>query len=150
MHLVSIRWFDRGRGEATFRPLPVNAAQLRMVPRNTVDGPRWRAGGSGVKEAPSSPPDSPPQRKALPLNLHVQSQPSTADFFQAGVGQADPAIDYGLKSFKINPYFVLNLIQLGDLYAQKKDFAQARIYYQKAYAVNPHNPALKTLIQNAH
>ena len=26
------------------------------------------------------------------MNLHVQSQPSTADFFQAGVGQADPAI----------------------------------------------------------
>ena len=70
--------------------------------------------------------------------------------FYKDLGQADPAIDYGLKSFKINPYFVLNLIQLGDLYAQKKDFAQARIYYQKAYAVNPHNPALKTLIQNAH
>ena len=26
------------------------------------------------------------------MNLHVQTQPSTEDFFKAGVGQADPAI----------------------------------------------------------
>jgi glycine hydroxymethyltransferase len=33
-----------------------------------------------------------PRRKALPLNLHVQSQPNTEAFFTAGVGQADPEL----------------------------------------------------------
>jgi len=65
------------------------------------------------------------------------------------LGQFDKAIDFGLKSFKINPYFVLNLIQLGDLYAQKKQFLEAKKYYQMAFALNPHNLALESLLKNA-
>ena len=65
-----------------------------MVPQNSCDPRRLEAAAFGSKGGAFAGPrlKASPQRKALPLNLHVQSQPSTEDFFTAGVGQADPDI----------------------------------------------------------
>jgi hypothetical protein len=42
------------------------------------------------------------------------------------------AIDYGLKSFNVNPCFVSNLISLGDLYTEANQPRQAEKYYRLA------------------
>ncbi|MCX5703796.1 MAG: tetratricopeptide repeat protein [Candidatus Omnitrophica bacterium] len=65
------------------------------------------------------------------------------------LGQLDRAIYFGLESLKISPDFELNLIQLGDIYAQKQQLNLAKAYYQMAYELNPHNKALRDLIKNA-
>ena len=62
------------------------------------------------------------------------------------LGQIDRAIYFGLESFRINPHFVLNLIQLGDLYQKAKMHEQAKVYYRMAYEINPHNKALRDLL----
>jgi len=61
----------------------------------------------------------------------------------------DKAIKFGLESFQLNPYFILNLIQLGDLYRQKNQLAEADKFYRCAFAVNPHNKILKELVKDA-
>ena len=61
----------------------------------------------------------------------------------------DRAITFGIKSLEAHPYFVLNLIQLGDLYTEKGNTGEAQKYYRLAYGINPHNKALKGLIKNA-
>jgi tetratricopeptide (TPR) repeat protein len=61
----------------------------------------------------------------------------------------DKAITFGIESLRTNSYFVLNLIQLGDLYAEKGNTKEAQKYYRLAYEINPHNKALKGLIKNA-
>lgn len=53
---------------------------------------RLEARAFGSKGGASAARDSQLQRKALPLNLHVPAQPSTEDFFNQGVGEADPAL----------------------------------------------------------
>jgi tetratricopeptide (TPR) repeat protein len=64
--------------------------------------------------------------------------------------QLEKAIDCGLESLRLNRNFVPNLTQLGDLYAQKKQFNEAKIYYQMAYDLEPHNKTIKDLINNAN
>lgn len=63
--------------------------------------------------------------------------------------QLDKAIDCGLESFRLNRYFVPNLIQLGDLYTKKNQPDEARSYYELALDLETHNKALKTLIKDA-
>lgn len=63
--------------------------------------------------------------------------------------QADKAIGFALESWRRNPYSTGALIQLGDLYSEKKDYRQARIYYQKALGLDPGNKIAQEGIRNA-
>lgn len=65
------------------------------------------------------------------------------------IQQLDLAIHFGLESLRINPFFAMNLIQLGDLYAEKKDLKEAKRYYQMAARFNPHSKALEDVVKNA-
>lgn len=63
--------------------------------------------------------------------------------------QLDRAIDYASESIKINPYYLSALIQLGDLYSEKKEFIKAGQYYQMALELDPDNQLLKDKVKNA-
>jgi hypothetical protein len=61
----------------------------------------------------------------------------------AGLKQVDKAIGWGLECFRLLPLYLPNLIQLGDLYVQVKDFKEASIYYRMALELDPHSQLLK-------
>jgi tetratricopeptide (TPR) repeat protein len=63
--------------------------------------------------------------------------------------QLDKAIEYALEFYRINPYLLINLVNLGDLYTEKKQFAEAGRYYGLAFEIDPENPFLKDKIKNA-
>ncbi|MCX5707184.1 MAG: hypothetical protein NTW13_06010 [Candidatus Omnitrophica bacterium] len=60
----------------------------------------------------------------------------------------DKAIDFALASFRLNPYFVPNLIQLGDIYFMKGNTKESRKYYLIALRFDPKNPELRSLVKN--
>jgi len=86
--------------------------------------------------------------KALARNRHFFLYYRLSSCFK-DMQQPDKAIEYGLKSFGVNRYFVPNLIQLGYLYAGKNQINEARSYYQMAYDLEPRNEGIKNLINNA-
>jgi len=86
--------------------------------------------------------------KALARNRHFFLYYRLSSCFK-DMQQPDKAIEYGLKSFGANRYFMPNLLQLGGLYAQKNQFDEARTYYRMAYDLEPRNKMLKNLINNA-
>ena len=53
------------------------------------------------------------------------------------LGQLDRAINCALQCFEIKPYHFLNLIRLGDLYSEKKQFSEGLKYYLRAYEIDP-------------
>ncbi|MBI4707871.1 MAG: hypothetical protein HY761_08110 [Candidatus Omnitrophica bacterium] len=65
------------------------------------------------------------------------------------LGQLDKAIDLGLAAYKINPYFVPNLIELGESYRQKQDFVSTRKYYSLALSLEPRNKIIRSLLEDA-
>lgn len=56
------------------------------------------------------------------------------------LGQLDNALDFSLKCFELNPYFMPNLIKLGDLYSKKGMPKEAGQYYKKASEADPGHP----------
>lgn len=63
--------------------------------------------------------------------------------------QLDTAMNYALECLKINPYYSPNLVQLGDLYAEKKQFIEAKKYYQMALELDPDNQLIQSNIKDA-
>ena len=86
--------------------------------------------------------------KALARNRHFFLYYRLSSCFK-DMQQPDKAIEYGLKSFGANRYFVPNLLQLGGLYAKENQLKEGKSYYQMAYDLEPRNKAVKNLINNA-
>ncbi|MBI4982360.1 MAG: hypothetical protein HZC15_04385 [Candidatus Omnitrophica bacterium] len=63
------------------------------------------------------------------------------------LGQLERALDFGLEAYKINPYFIPNLIELGELYQQKNDLVLARKYFSLALAIEPRNKVIRSLLE---
>lgn len=63
--------------------------------------------------------------------------------------QPDKALESALESIRLNPYYLNGLIMAGDLYRRKKDHAQARRYYQEAFAIDPSNENIKEKLNYA-
>ena len=59
------------------------------------------------------------------------------------LGQPAKAIEFALESFKLNPYFLDNLIRLQELYAQEGKPQEAKKYYNLAFEIDPLNSRLK-------
>lgn len=63
--------------------------------------------------------------------------------------QYDEAIAAALNCVKINPYYLPNLVKLGDLYLKTGQVLQAKRYYGLALEVQPDNRLIKEKIKNA-
>ncbi len=59
------------------------------------------------------------------------------------LGRHDEAVNSALACFRMNPYYVPNLILLGNLYSKRKQFAEAKKYFGKALEVEPDNQRVK-------
>lgn len=73
---------------------------------------------------------------------------SNLSLFYKELNRIDEAIDSGLACFKINPYHLDNLIRLGDLYSQKRQFDEANKYYSMVLEIEPDNRLIKEKIKN--
>jgi tetratricopeptide (TPR) repeat protein len=63
------------------------------------------------------------------------------------LGQLERAVDFALEAYRINPYFIPNLIELGELYQQKNDLVLARKYFSLALALEPRNKVIRSLLE---
>ena len=59
------------------------------------------------------------------------------------LNQPAKAIEFALESFKLNPLFLDNLIQLGKLYAKEGRPAEAKEYYNLAFEIDPLSGLIK-------
>lgn len=65
------------------------------------------------------------------------------------LNQLDKAIYFALECSKINPYYLDNLIKIGDLYSKKRQFIEANKYYRMALEIEPDSRLIKEKIKNA-
>lgn len=61
----------------------------------------------------------------------------------ARLGEHSKALDLALECFKANPYYMVNLVWLADLYAKQRKFGEAQKYYSKALEIDPDNQRIK-------
>lgn len=64
------------------------------------------------------------------------------------IGDFDTAIEYALGCLRINPYFFSNLVQLGELYAQRDEPMESKKYYLMALSLDPDNQDIKDKVKN--
>ncbi|MFA5411328.1 MAG: tetratricopeptide repeat protein [Candidatus Omnitrophota bacterium] len=65
------------------------------------------------------------------------------------LGQLDKAVYFATEAVKMKPHYLAALVQLGDLYSQKKEFNQAERYYRAALEIEPGNKIVQDKIKNA-
>ncbi len=59
------------------------------------------------------------------------------------LGELNKAADLALECFKVNPYYMENLVWLADLYLKQRKFGEAQKYYSKALEIDPDNKWIK-------
>ncbi len=64
-------------------------------------------------------------------------------------GKLDEARGVALQGYEVSPYFLPNLVRLGDLYSVKKDPLEAKRYYNLALEIEPDNRLIREKLKNA-
>jgi len=65
------------------------------------------------------------------------------------LGEADKAVNFSLEGYRMKPYYIPNLIRLGDLYAKAKNSQSAKKYYMLASEIEPNNQLIRGKLKNA-